>query len=56
MECQIIYRDDCYAIGYKVQKEYMEWMITSHFRMAKILRILRDRLKNAMVDFRDAMG
>ena len=46
--------DDCYAIGYKVQKEYMEWMITSH--NGKDSQSLCDQIENAMVDFRDAMG
>ena len=46
--------DDCYAIGYKVQKEYMEWMITSH--SGKDSQSLCDQIENAMVDFRDAMG
>ena len=46
--------DDCYAIGYKVQKEYMEWMVTSH--TGKNSQGLCDKIEEAMVDFEEAMG
>ena len=46
--------DDCYAIGYKVQKEYMEWMVTSH--TGKNSQGLCDKIEEAMGDFEEAMG
>jgi carnitine O-palmitoyltransferase 2 len=45
--------DDCYAIGYQVNKECMEWMITSH--IGKNSQDLCDKIEEAMLDFEEAM-
>ena len=40
--------------AYKVQKEYMEWMVASH--TGKNSQGLCDKIEEAMGDFEEAMG
>ena len=43
--------DDCFAIGYGVEKESVSWMVSSHFRGSQKLC---DAIEESAKDFRNA--